>query len=78
MVPGMGHIMGRNGPLNFDFDSIKVLLDWKQSGKAPDQIVANQYKDGKQAGTRLICAYPRVAVHKGAGSPTDAANFTCK
>ena len=78
MVPGMGHCLGKAGADAFDFDSLKVLQDWKAGGKAPDQIVATHYQNGKEAGKRLVCAYPQIAVYKGTGSPDDAANFTCK
>ena len=78
MVPGMGHQMGTNGIENFTFDSLKVVLDWKQTGKAPDQIVATRYKNGKEVGKRLICAYPQIAVYNGTGAQDDPANFNCK
>ncbi len=78
MVPGMGHQMGTNGLENFSFDSLKVVTDWKQTGKAPDQIIATRYKNGKEVGKRLICAYPQVAVYNGAGAKEDPANFNCK
>lgn len=78
MVPGMGHCLGTNGAEAFNFDSLKVLQEWRQGGKAPDQVVTTHYKNGREAGTRLVCSYPQVAVYKGTGSSDDAANFTCK
>jgi feruloyl esterase len=78
MVPGMGHCLGTTGAQAFDYDSLKAVEDWKQTGKAPDQIVVTRYKDGKEVGKRLVCSYPQVAVYKGSGSSDDAANFTCK
>ena len=77
MIPGMGHIMNRRGPQGFDFDSMGVLLEWKETGTAPDQIVVNRYEDGTEMGTRLVCAYPQVAVYQGAGDVNDAGNFAC-
>jgi len=78
MVPGMNHQMGTNGIENFNFDSLKVVMDWKGTGKAPDQIIATRYQNGKEVGKRLICAYPAVAVYKGAGAQDDPANFECR
>ena len=78
MVPGMNHQMGTNGIENFNFDSLKVVMDWKATGKAPDQIIATRYQNGKEVGKRLICAYPAVAVYKGAGAQDDPANFECR
>ena len=52
-------------------------VDWHETGKAPDQIVATRYQMGKEAGKRLICAYPAVAVYKGMGPVDDPANFAC-
>jgi feruloyl esterase len=78
MVPGMGHIMGTGGIENFNFDSLKVVMDWKATGKAPDSIIATRYQNGKEVGKRLICAYPQAAVYKGSGAPEDPANFSCK
>ena len=77
MIPGMGHIMGQRGPQGFDFDSLDVLLEWKETNTAPDQIVVNRYENGTEAGTRLVCAYPQVAVYQGGGDVNDARNFTC-
>ena len=78
MVPGMGHVMSPRGPQGFNFDSLGVLLDWKQSGQAPEQVVVNRYVNGAEIGTRLVCAYPQVAVYQGAGDVNDAANFACQ
>jgi len=77
MIPGMGHIMSPRGPRGFNFDSLGVLLDWKQTGVAPDQVVVTRYEDGIETGTRQVCAYPQVTVYQGAGDVNDAANFAC-
>ena len=78
MVPGMGHCLGTMGADAFDFDSLKVLEEWRAGGKAPEQIVATHYQNGKEVGKRLVCAYPQIATYKGMGNPNDATNFTCK
>lgn len=78
MVPGMGHCPGKNGAENYDVDTFKILTEWKQSGNAPDQLIATRYQGGTEVGKRLVCSYPRVAVYKGSGRAEDPANFTCK
>lgn len=78
MAPDMGHCPGTNGADAYNFDSLSLIVDWKENGKAPDQLVTTHFKDGKEAGTRLACRYPDVPTYKGAGSTDDAANFTCR
>ena len=79
MVPGMGHGPGTAGPENFDFDALSLIEQWKEHGVAPDQLIVGHYKDGKRAGGRLVCQYPRVAFYKGGGLDTeDPASFECR
>jgi feruloyl esterase len=75
MIPGMAHCRGGEG-LN-SFDSITVLEQWVEKGKAPDQIVASRVRDGNSDRTRPLCPYPQVATYKGTGSTDDARNFAC-
>ena len=77
MIPGMGHIMSPRGARGFNFDSLRVLLNWKETGTAPDRVVVTRYEDGVETGTRQVCAYPQVTVYQGAGDVKDAANFAC-
>ena len=78
MVPGMGHGPGTAGPVNFNFDALSLIEQWREKGQAPDQLVVAQYRDGKEAGTRLVCQYPRVPAYKGSGSPAEASSFECR
>jgi feruloyl esterase len=82
MAPGMDHCYGGDGP--FDFDTIAVLEQWVEKGKAPDRIVAAHLPIGprgqasaKPDRTRPLCTYPQVAKYKGSGSTDDASNFVC-
>ena len=92
MVPGMEHCgggaganaFGQGGTPNGDrFNSIDAALEaWVEQGTAPDQIIATRYKtnaDPKSGVLRThpLCAWPKTAKYKGAGSPDDAANFEC-
>jgi hypothetical protein len=75
MVPGMFHCRGGVGTDRFD--TITSLIDWVESGKAPDRIVASRAAGRAITRTRPLCPYPQVANYNGAGSIDDAANFTC-
>ena len=75
MVPGMFHCGGGVG--TGVFDAATPLLNWVESGNAPDRITASRVADSKVVRTRPLCAYPLVARYKGSGSIDDAANFTC-
>jgi feruloyl esterase len=75
MIPGMGHCRGGEG-LN-SFDSISVIEQWVEKGKAPHQIIASRVRDGKRDRTRPLCPYPQVATYEGTGSTDDAQYFVC-
>lgn len=75
MLPGMGHCGGGDGPNSFD--AIGSLAHWFEKGQAPNQIVSSHSANGVVDRTRPICAYPKIASYKGAGSIDDAANFVC-
>jgi feruloyl esterase len=76
MFPGMGHCGGGEGPNTFD--AMGALEQWVEKGQAPDQILASRRTNGVVDRTRPVCAYPKTAVYKGAGSIDDAANFACQ
>ncbi len=76
MVPGMGHCGGGNAPNQFNM--MGALERWRESSKAPDQILAERVNNNKVDMTRPLCPFPQVAVYSGVGSTNDAANFSCK
>jgi feruloyl esterase len=76
MVPGMLHCSGGPGPDRFDM--LSAMEQWVEHGIAPDTVPASHLKNGVVDRTRPLCAYPKVAVYKGAGSSDDAANFSCQ
>jgi feruloyl esterase len=78
MVPGMGHGAGTAGEENFNYDALNVIEQWKQTGKAPEELIFDHYKDGKQVGQRLVCQYPKVPTYKGSGNTEDPTSFVCK
>jgi poly(3-hydroxybutyrate) depolymerase len=88
-VPGMNHCSG--GPATDQFDMLTPLVNWVEKGQAPDSVLASARGAGNSGGvnadvpstwaatrTRPLCAYPKVAKYKGAGSVEDAANFRCE
>lgn len=76
MVPGMQHCSGGLG--TDQFNKMGVIERWRESGTAPDQILAAHVAGGQVQMTRPLCPYPQVAVYKGTGSINDAASFSCK
>jgi Tannase and feruloyl esterase len=76
MFPGMAHCSGGEGPDTFD--SISVMEQWVEQGKAPEVILASHASGGKVDRTRPICTYPQTAHYNGTGSIDEAASFTCR
>jgi len=85
MVPGMSHCLGGPGPNVFDV--LGALDGWRESGVAPETLVARKTDNdifgylgfpAKTLRTRPLCAYPKVARWIGQGSTDDAANFRCE
>jgi len=76
LLPGVGHCGGGVGPDQADW--LAAIEKWKESGTAPDQVIATRAVRGGQAEmSRPLCPYPRVAKYTGSGSANDAKNFTC-
>ncbi len=77
MVPGMAHCGGGPGPNQFP--AIAAMERWRESGVAPDKILAVRVNsNGRADMTRPLCPYPQIAAYNGVGSTNDAGNFTCK
>ena len=75
MQPGVFHCGGGVGPSTFE--PLLEVVNWVESRKAPDQIVAARVLDGKTVRTRPLCPYPQTAKYTGSGSIDEAANFRC-
>jgi feruloyl esterase len=74
LIPGFGHGFG---PFNAKFDSLQVLRDWVERGRAPANLVA---MDGNPAASRTqpLCEWPRWPKFSGApGTEDQAASFSC-
>ena len=93
MAPGMDHCGDGPGPNTFgqygaagsgdpDYKVGAALQRWVESGTAPERIIATKQKneDDPKSGvlrTRPLCAFPKVARYRGAGSTDSAASFDC-
>ncbi len=76
MAPGMAHCRGGDGPNQFN--AMGALERWREANEAPQQILAAHVTNNNVDMTRPLCPYPQVAVYRGVGSASDAANFVCK
>jgi hypothetical protein len=74
MAPGVGHCAGGDGPQPQKL--FEAVVDWVESGKAPDRILATKAIDGGTR-SRPLCPYPSQARFTGNGSSDDAASFSC-
>jgi feruloyl esterase len=76
MIPGMTHCAGGVGP--DQHDPLTAIIDWVETGKAPDQIIASKIDNGRVTRSRPLCPFPEVARYDGTGSIDDAGNFSCR
>ena len=76
MAPGMQHCAGGPGP--DQFNTVAAIERWRESGIAPQNIMASHVTANRVEMTRPLCPYPQVAIWDGTGSTNDAANFVCK
>src|SRR5499427_2272168 len=73
--------------LDPEHDAVLALQCWVEKGVAPDMLIATtdqplathaaENPTQPAAFARPLCPYPEEAQYKGAGDPTDAANFVC-
>jgi feruloyl esterase len=74
-LPGVGHCGGGVGPDRADF--VTALEQWRESGRAPNEIIASRVRNGRTDMTRPLCPYPQIATWMGSGSTDDAKSFVC-
>ena len=100
MAPGMGHCSGGPGPDAFgndpnspapagqvdaDHDVLMALMRWRESGMAPEKIIATHYVADNPAGgaggiafQRPLCPYPQVGRYDGTSlNKASASSFVC-
>jgi feruloyl esterase len=64
-------------PVDAQDDVVAAVVRWVEQGIAPDKIIASHFTNGVVDTSRPLCPYPEVALHKAAGSTSDAGNFVC-
>ena len=73
-IPGLGHAV--SSIFNPAWDSLTVLEEWAERGKAPGpQVVADTV--GVPGRTRPLCEYPEWPRYKGHGDVNAASSFSC-
>ena len=89
MAPGVDHCRGGAGPdlfggaggdaphVDADHDLLSALERWVDEQQPPERIVASRIQEGRIVRTRPLCAYPKRARYRGAGSTDEAINFAC-
>ena len=75
MFPGMLHCCCGAGPSTFS--PLPALVDWVESGKAPDQIVATKMAGGNVVRARPVCPYPQRARWDRKGDKNKAESYAC-
>ncbi len=80
MVPGMNHCLdlAYDSTYTVHFDPLGALRAWKQTGRAPDDIVVTTQQKGQPARSRKVCAYPKISQYRGVGRVDDPKNFVCR
>ncbi len=76
MMPGVDHCFGGAGPSFTNY--LDEIDKWVETGEAPEQTAAYWLDEKFQpTGSRLICAYPKVAKYDGKGDTREASSFSC-
>ena len=76
MMPGVEHCWGGVGPYYTNY--LAEIDKWVETGRAPEQTAAYWLDEKFQPnGSRLLCAYPKVAIYDGKGDPRAVSSFSC-
>jgi pimeloyl-ACP methyl ester carboxylesterase len=74
VIPGFGHGFG---PFNTKFDSLTLLKEWVEKGKAPSGVTATDGNPNANR-SRPLCEWPKWPKFTGtAGTENNASSFTC-
>ncbi|QNK67146.1 tannase/feruloyl esterase family alpha/beta hydrolase [Variovorax sp. PAMC26660] len=73
IVPASTHGAGANLA---EVDWLGAIIDWVESGKAPDQLTY-KFMAGATARTMPVCEAPKYPRYNGTGDVNAAASFTC-
>ena len=76
MMPGVLHCAGGPGPWLVNW--VDEIDKWVAGQETPEQITVYFVDDDSQlSGSRLLCAYPEIAIYKGEGDTRDVRSFSC-
>jgi len=76
MMPGVEHCSGGPGPSWVNY--LAEIDKWIETDKTPEQVPAYWLDEKFQpAGSRLLCAYPKVAKYDRKGDTRDLSSFSC-
>jgi pimeloyl-ACP methyl ester carboxylesterase len=75
LVPGMGHCGGGSRALD-RFDLLTPLVDWVESARAPDRVIATG--SSAPGESRPLCPFPSYARYDGKGDAREAAHYSCR
>jgi Tannase and feruloyl esterase len=73
VVPGVYHCGAGYVPYEEDF--LGPIVQWVESGVAPDSVISTAVLSGGKVRTRPVYAYPARAKYRGSGSIDDASSF---
>ena len=77
LVPGCYHCGGGPGVSRVDW--LQVIVDWVETGSAPDRIIATKSgQNGAPTMTRPLVPYPERVEYRGSGDTNDAENFVLR
>jgi pimeloyl-ACP methyl ester carboxylesterase len=79
MVPGMGHCWENSANAPVEFDPLSVVVNWVETGKAPDWISVRQTNSSDELlRERPVCAYPSQAILLNKDMPNAVTSYACK
>lgn len=73
LIPGVHHCAG--GPGLTEFDTLTLLENWVENGKAPEVLMTARRVNDTVVRSRPVYPYPIVARYSGTGDPKQAASF---
>jgi tannase/feruloyl esterase len=73
LIPGMGHCGDGPGPNKTDVAT--AIMNWVESGKAPEKVIVNRVENGAVVASRPIYPYPTISRWDGKGDPKKAESY---
>jgi len=78
MAPAVEHCRGGIGPQDVGDAALAAMIDWVETGRAPDSLVANRAPSPALPQRSFkICAYPQLSMFNKGGEINDAQSYRC-